>query len=614
MVQDLIEIHPPRHIKETVVEFDPSGIEDLIASLPPLQRSIATDLYLASRFDVPAEYCIEIGGTILAVHTNEGAKPGLGILDLLAESHKGRFVQQRQGERPRLILPREDSPNYFGPRVDSSKLQPEDFVKIAEICYRLMFDDRVDRITIITGTDTAEYLGAALARMLSHPIKPIVVIGSMRKLEDEDTDVKSNYFDGRFVAAHSDPGIFVYLDKDTHDAKRVSKEHSSSIDAFDSLGAEPVATFRHDAHPIINLGLNYMSREELLLCYELVRNLEEAWQWCKRTGLPHEKYRVNFHLVADEDKEKVFAEIRANPHFAIPHYQKYGMVPSEHELKRPPQPILDTRFDNLAYYERMTAAYRAEWLRDLLQREDVHGLILDGLTEVDPTQWDDLLAIIAEHADSKPIITMQDPEWSDSKEAARFHRQAKYMGAIPSEGFTVAYGSFVMKWLLAKDLSIDVLREAWKYMEYVGGPGYVPLEPKEKPLNPNSQIASGVRYIHLIPGYEPAWLEHIYTHPDTQAVVLGAFGTGNPPMDCKRDSLPTISRYSCSVPTIIRTQCTGLTRDDNGGETLLDEYEPGAAVKKLNILSAGRRSLPETIREADFILRTKRDFWASWSN
>ena len=605
-----VQVRLPEYHGNTFVCFDPT-LNELLGPDQKAFNAFATS-FTTDILPLPySEYCLEIGGTILAIKTNSGAKPGIGILDILDAPFKYKFVQQDRGDAPQLIIPTEHSPNYPGPKKDSSLLQPEDFALIAEICHRLMYDDRVDRITIVTGTDTAEYLGAAIARMLSHPLKPIVVIGSMKKVGDEQSDAEYNYHEGRFVASELDPGVFVYLDKDTHDARRVSKEHSTAVDAFQSLGAEHVASFRHDMHPFIQIGLNYIKRQELYDHYCMNQELEAVWDWCQRNRMPHHRYRVNFHMYAPEQKDEVLADYRKTPHPYMPNYAPHNMVRSKEELLRPPQPILDTKFDNLAYYEHVTPGYKPEWLRALLEREDVHGVILDGIAEVDLDVRAELLAIIAEYSDKKPIVSMQDPSGLDSKSVETFHIQAKYLGAIPSCGLTVAYGSFCLKWLLGHNLTVDEIRDSWKHSEYIGGTGYVPIHPEDKRfesdkfLNSFSQVESGIRYVHLIPGFEPAWIRHIYEQSDTEAVVIGAFGTGNFPFEGERDLLSVVMEFADQVPTVVRTQCPN-------GPTVLSEYEPGAHAERSGILSAGELSLTETICKLDRLLQSKENVAQKW--
>lgn len=602
---------PLVHVGNTTIEHHPRPEDERFIDTHAIdpEKGLVPFRVLADILEpnLTREFCLLLGGTLVSIELEGGARPGMGIPELLGKESDVRFTWDKFGQAPRMVLPLPESPYYFGPPQDSSQLQPEHFARVAEICHALCNDCRIHRITIITGTDTAEYLAAALARMLSHPNKPILILAAMRTPSAENSDALPNFHMGRYFNAHLDPGIYLYLDQDAHDARRVTKAHSVNTNAFRSLGAEPVATFRHDFHPFLGIGLNYLSRDTLAHHLTLLAEMEAVWDWCQRTKLAHDYYRVNFHLYEPDQKEQALAEQRRSIEAELEHFSKLNMLPSPLELRFPPTPQLITKFDNAVYCERITPGYRASWLRELLTRDDVHAVFLTGLEEVTSELCGELLPLIETFSRYKPVITFEDADGRDNAATRRFHRLAEQHGAIPSGGVSLAFGTITLKWLLAQGLDQTDLRTAWKFSEYTGGPGYIaarkPAIGKTQPLK--IELSTPIRYVHLIPGYEPQWLEAILEDSQTKAVVIGAFGTGNIPFEGSRELLSLLKDHAARIPIVIRTQCAE-------GPTDLDAYQPGVEAQKAGVLSAGNRTLEETLLELDFLLANNFHVQRDW--
>lgn len=543
----------------------------------------------------PAEACLLIGGTLVAVKIADGARPGMNIVDVLEKQYPYSFTCGPDGDRPRVLVPDEDNPYYFGPPVDSSQLQPEDFIRIATICHRLLDDPAVQRITIITGTDTAEYLGAALARMISHPNKSIVLIAAMKTIEEPGSDALANFHEGRHANGQLDPGIYLFLNRDVHDVRRVHKAHSLDVDAFESIGAQPVATYRHDMQPFIALRLNYLSGNTLLAYHELLNNFDAAWERAHRTKLHDEGTGIALFQFKPDEKDKALDHVRNSFRRLTKEFDTRGRSFTARELRDPAAPVLNTRLDNAAYYEVITPGYRPEWLRTLLAQDDIHGVVLDGIKNLDGSNRTGILQIIAEYADSKPIVTMEDPGQQDERPEREFHESAEGHGAIRSGGVTVAFGTITLKWLLGQNLPLTDIKTAWKFAEYTGGPGYLPKtgRPAEQPSSQSKlSLKNNIRYVHLIPGYEPGWLEEILCDPTVDAVVVGAYGAGNIPVQGNRELLSVLIAHAHRKPIVIRTQC-------ESGPTDLNAYAPGVMALKAGIEAANEMSLNETLMSLD---------------
>ena len=84
--------------------------------------------------------------------------------------------------------------------LDSSNMQPEDWVAMASACYTAL-STGFDGVVITHGTDTMAYSAAALSFMLMNLNKPVVLTGSQIPIEEPKTDGKRNILDAFRVAA-----------------------------------------------------------------------------------------------------------------------------------------------------------------------------------------------------------------------------------------------------------------------------------------------------------------------------------------------------------------------------------------------------------------------------
>jgi L-asparaginase len=117
--------------------------------------------------------------------------------------------------------------------IDSTNMQPEDWVTIAEQTFAGLKSS--DGVVISHGTHTLAYTAAALSFMLQNLLKPVIITGSQLTLFQEGSDAGRNLIDA-FTAASSElRGVFVVFNRKIIQGTRASKVKSKSLDAFFSI-------------------------------------------------------------------------------------------------------------------------------------------------------------------------------------------------------------------------------------------------------------------------------------------------------------------------------------------------------------------------------------------
>lgn len=165
------------------------------------------------------------GGTIASVVGNEGLAPGLSAEELL------HYLPESSGELhvDAKILMNQDSTN----------LQPEDWVNIAEAVYK--YYDDYDGFVITHGTDTLAYTSSALSYMLQGLNKPVVLTGSQVPISFQKTDARKNVADALRFASEEIGGVFIVFDGRVILGTRAVKMRTKSYDAFESINHPYVA-------------------------------------------------------------------------------------------------------------------------------------------------------------------------------------------------------------------------------------------------------------------------------------------------------------------------------------------------------------------------------------
>jgi len=165
------------------------------------------------------------GGTIASVERNEGLVPELSVEELL------NFLPETSSDvhvDGRIIM-----------NIDSTNLQPEQWIKIAEAVYTHYKD--YDGFVITHGTDTLAYTSSALSYMLQGLEKPVVLTGSQVPISFQKTDAKKNVSDALRFACEDIGGVFVLFDGRVILGTRAVKMRTKSYDAFESINHPYVA-------------------------------------------------------------------------------------------------------------------------------------------------------------------------------------------------------------------------------------------------------------------------------------------------------------------------------------------------------------------------------------
>ncbi len=133
----------------------------------------------------------------------------------------------------------------FRPLIDSSDMQPEEWVLIA----KHIFDNYQDysAFIILHGTDTMAYSASALSFMLENLEKPVILTGSQLPLEAVRTDARNNLITAVEIACeHSSNNnklkeVCIFFDNELYRGNRTEKFTSSRFDAFKSANYLPLA-------------------------------------------------------------------------------------------------------------------------------------------------------------------------------------------------------------------------------------------------------------------------------------------------------------------------------------------------------------------------------------
>lgn len=170
---------------------------------------------------------IGTGGTISSTATEHGLAASLSVEEIMSYSR----------EMLRDVSINVDFSDLMN--VDSTLIQPEDWIRIAEEVGGKY--DRYDGFVVSHGTDTLSYTASMLSYMLRYPGKPVVLTGSMKPVQDEDSDAVTNITDALRFAVEGPPGVFVAFNRKIIRASRVCKIASMDLDAFDSINSPCVA-------------------------------------------------------------------------------------------------------------------------------------------------------------------------------------------------------------------------------------------------------------------------------------------------------------------------------------------------------------------------------------
>jgi len=122
------------------------------------------------------------------------------------------------------------------PIVDSSNIQPDNWIKIAETIYTNY--DHYDGFIILHGTDTMAYSASALSFMLENLNKPVIFTGSQLPIGLIRTDGRDNLIASIEVATSSDkdkpmvPGVSIFFENKLFKGNRTTKYSAEDFNAY----------------------------------------------------------------------------------------------------------------------------------------------------------------------------------------------------------------------------------------------------------------------------------------------------------------------------------------------------------------------------------------------
>ncbi len=171
---------------------------------------------------------IYTGGTI-----GMWADPRTGALQPMDLAH----LEQQVPELERINVHLESV--AFEKPIDSSDMQPADWVRIAELIGTHY--ERFDGFVVLHGSDTMAYTASALSFLLEGLTKPVVLTGSQLPIGTIRTDARENLITAIEIAAAKDaegraqvPEVCVYFEYRLLRGNRTVKVHAERFEAFRS--------------------------------------------------------------------------------------------------------------------------------------------------------------------------------------------------------------------------------------------------------------------------------------------------------------------------------------------------------------------------------------------
>ncbi|MFT6993477.1 MAG: L-asparaginase [Maribacter sp.] len=127
----------------------------------------------------------------------------------------------------------------FDTPIDSSDMQPRDWVKIASIIEEHY--DSYEGFVVLHGSDTMSYTASALSFLLENLDKPVILTGSQLPIGDLRTDAKENLITSIQIASlrvNSKPvvrEVGLYFEYKLYRGNRTTKINAEHFQAFASL-------------------------------------------------------------------------------------------------------------------------------------------------------------------------------------------------------------------------------------------------------------------------------------------------------------------------------------------------------------------------------------------
>ena len=171
------------------------------------------------------------GGTIASKHTEHGLAPQITSEEII------RYIPQVKD------LCKVQTIQVCS--IDSTNMEPGKWIQIVSTI-KEHYDD-FDGFVISHGTDTMAYTAAALSYLIQNSKKPIVITGSQKSIDVENTDGKSNLYDAfLYASADKSQGVVIAFDGKIIAGTRAKKVRSKSFNAFDSIDYPFLAMIQGD--------------------------------------------------------------------------------------------------------------------------------------------------------------------------------------------------------------------------------------------------------------------------------------------------------------------------------------------------------------------------------
>lgn len=171
------------------------------------------------------------GGTIACKRTKDGLKPVITSGEIL--SYVPDSLTYCQVDTIQIM------------NIDSTSIQPSHWLSIASAIEEHY--GQYDGFVITHGTDTMAYTAAALSYLVQHSQKPIVITGSQKPIDMENTDARTNLADSLlFASCPKAHDVNIVFDGKVIAGTRGKKERTKSYHAFSSINFPDVAVIQDD--------------------------------------------------------------------------------------------------------------------------------------------------------------------------------------------------------------------------------------------------------------------------------------------------------------------------------------------------------------------------------
>ncbi|MBQ8374254.1 MAG: asparaginase [Clostridia bacterium] len=172
---------------------------------------------------------IATGGTIASTAGEAGLKPSISSAKLL--KYVPEITELCDVETVQIF------------NIDSTNITPEHWVLLAKTVQENY--EKYDGFVVCHGTDTMAYTAAAMSYMIQNSPKPIVLTGSQKPIDKEDTDARTNLRDSvLYAASNSAAGVVIVFQGKVIAGTKAKKIRTKSYNAFESMDFPELARIR----------------------------------------------------------------------------------------------------------------------------------------------------------------------------------------------------------------------------------------------------------------------------------------------------------------------------------------------------------------------------------